>query len=338
MGDFHELVGDLTREQLNSDPYWCGVRVGKAARERDPRSWPQKLARSVGVHVWSCGRKLFGGAHLGDSGLTRDGALVYGRNPRSFDIFVYDALDHEVKGRAVALLLGLALVSPSRGDRGGVVVRSDFVNGLFAEGFADGFLRGDTVDVAELELAMRLSADVRSRVKDVLFGDGNVTSYPVGVDADGGVSSDGVSVLVAGSVGSGKSVALVDDAPVRNQFARPDMVLSLNGRTVEVYNPDGVPLSTIVDGRGVSLVNEATGERVSVPKSASRLFFVGGDVWYQRPDDGDPDLVFDNGWTARMLSSTVCYDCGAPVDVDGDRCDACEDKDYQEWASFGCDW
>lgn len=38
------------------------------------------------------------------------------------------------------------------------------------------------------------------------------------------------------------------------------------------------------------------------------------------------------------LSSTVCYDCGAPVDVDGDRCDACEDKDYQEWASFGCDW
>lgn len=41
---------------------------------------------------------------------------------------------------------------------------------------------------------------------------------------------------------------------------------------------------------------------------------------------------------ARMLSSTVCYDCGAPVDVDGDRCDACEDKDYQEWASFGCDW
>ena len=78
--------------------------------------------------------------------------------------------------------------------------------------------------------------------------------------------------------------------------------------------------------------------RGCVSKSASRVFFVDGDVWYQRPDDGDPDLVFDNGWTARMLSSTVCYDCGAPVDVDGDRCDACEDKDYQEWASFGCDW
>lgn len=39
-----------------------------------------------------------------------------------------------------------------------------------------------------------------------------------------------------------------------------------------------------------------------------------------------------------MLSSTVCYDCGALVDVDGERYDACDDKDYQEWASFGCDW
>lgn len=184
---------------------------------------------------------------------------------------------------------------------------------------------------------LRVSADVRSRVKDVLFGDGNTASQS-GEGNRGSVLSDGLNLLVAGSAGSGKSVALVDSAPTRNQFARPDMVLSLNGRNVEVYNPDGVPLSTIVDGRGVSLVNEATGERVSAPKSASRVFFVDGDVWYQRPDDGDPDLVFDNGWTARMLSSTVCYDCGAPVDVDGDRCDACEDKDYQEWASFGCDW
>lgn len=100
--------------------------------------------------------------------------LVYGRNSRPFDIFVYAALDHEVKGRAVALLLGLALVSPSRGDREGEAVRSDCVNGLFAEGFADGFLRGDTVDAAELELALRLSADVRSRVKGALFCDGMV--------------------------------------------------------------------------------------------------------------------------------------------------------------------
>ena len=52
------------------------------------------------------------------------------------------------------------------------------------------------------------------------------------------------------------------------------MVLSLNGRTVEVYNHYGVPLSTIVDGRGVFLVNEATGERVSVPESTSHVFFV----------------------------------------------------------------
>ena len=268
MGDFHELVGDLTREQLNSDPYQCGVHVGKVARERDPRSWPQKLARSVGVRVWSCGRKLFGGVRLGDSGLTRDGVLVYGRNSRLFDIFVYPSLDREVEWRAVALLLGLALVSPSRGDRGGVVVRSDCVNGLFAEGFADGFLLGDVCDWSELELAMRLSADVRSRVKDALAG-GDASH------ARRGAVSRGVApVLVAGSAGSGKSVALVDDMPTGSQFARPDMVLSLNGRTVEVYNPDGAALSVDVGDGGVTLVNEDTGEQVRVPESASHVFFV----------------------------------------------------------------
>lgn len=264
MGDFHELVGDLTREQLNSDPYQCGVHVGKAARERDPRSWPQKLARSVGVRVWSCGRKLFGGVRLGDSGLTRDGVLVYGRNSRLFDIFVYPSLDREVEWRAVALLLGLALVSPSRGDREGVVVRSDCVNGLFA----DGFLLGDVCDSDELELAMRLSADVRSRVKDALAG-GDASH------ARRGAVSRGVApVLVAGSAGSGKSVALVDDMPTGSQFARPDMVLSLNGRTVEVYNPDGAALSVDVGDGGVTLVNEDTGEQVRVPESASHVFFV----------------------------------------------------------------
>lgn len=94
--------------------------------------------------------------------------LVYGRNSRLFDIFVYPSLDREVEWRAVALLLGLALVSSPCGDREGEAVRSDFVSELFAEGFADGFLRGDVCDWAELELAMRLSADVRSRVKGVL--------------------------------------------------------------------------------------------------------------------------------------------------------------------------
>lgn len=343
MGYFHELAGDLTREQLNSDPYQCGVRVGKVARERDPRSWPQKLARSIGVHAWSCGRHALGMAHLGDSGLTRDGVLVYGRNSRPFDIFVYAALDREVKGRAVALLLGLALVSTPCVDREGETVRSNCVSELFAEGFADGFLRGDVCDWAELELAMRLSADVRSRVKDALAG-GDASRAQRGA-----VNRGGVPVLVADSAGSGKLIAdgrvessgigsgktVVARGGVSRLVARPDSVLSLNGRTVEVYNPDGVPLSTIVDGRGVSLVNEATGERVSVPKSASHVFFVDGDVWYHRPDDGEPDLVFDNGWAARMLSSTVCYDCGGPVDVDGELCDACEEK---EWASFGCDW
>ena len=268
MGDFHELAGDLTREQLNSDPYQCGARVGKAARERDPRSWPRKLASSVGIRSLSCTRRSMSAARFGGSGLTRDGVLVYGRDSHRFDILIYADLDCDVKERAVALLFGLALVSPHCGDRAGKTVRSDCVSELFAEGFADGFLRGDVCDSAGLELAMRLSADVRSRVKDALAG-GDASRAQRGA-----VSRGGAPVLVAGSAGSGKSVALVDDMPAGSQFARPDMVLSLNGRTVEVYNPDGVPLSTIVDGCGVSLVNEATGERVGIPESASHVFFV----------------------------------------------------------------
>lgn len=266
MGDFHELAGDLTREQLNSDPYQCGARVGKAARERDPRSWPRKLALSIGIRSLSCTRRSMSAARFGGSGLTRDGVLVYGRDSHRFDILIYADLDCDVKERAAALLLGLALVSPHCGDRAGKTVRSDCVSELFAEGFADGFLRGDARGVAELELAMRLSADVRSRVKAVLAG-GDASHA-----RRGAVNRGGAPVLVAGSAGSGKSVALVDDMPTGSQFARPDMVLSLNGRTVEVYNPDGAPLSTIVDGRGVSLVNEATGERVGIPESASRVF------------------------------------------------------------------
>ena len=65
-------------------------------------------------------------------------------------------------------------MSPSRGDREGEAVRSDCVSELFAEGFADGFLRGDVCDWAELELAMRISSAVRSHVKGALFGDGMV--------------------------------------------------------------------------------------------------------------------------------------------------------------------
>lgn len=268
MGDFHELVGDLTREQLNSDPYQCGARVGKAARERDPRSWPRKLASSVGIRSISCTRRSMNAARFGGSGLTRDGVLVYGRDSHSFDILIYADLDCYAKERAVALLLGLALVSPHCGDRAGKTVRSDCMSELFAEGFADVFLRGDSCDVAELELAMRLSADVRSRVKDALAG-GDASH------ARRGAVSRGVApVLVAGSAGSGKSVALVDDMPTGSQFARPDMVLSLNGRTVEVYNPDGAALSVDVGDGGVTLVNEDTGEQVRVPESASHVFFV----------------------------------------------------------------
>lgn len=65
MGVFHELAGDLTREQLNSDPYQCGARVGKAARERDPRSWPRKLALSIGIRSLSCARRSMSAARLG---------------------------------------------------------------------------------------------------------------------------------------------------------------------------------------------------------------------------------------------------------------------------------
>ena len=339
MGDFHEIAGDLTREQLNSDPYQCGARVGKAARERDPRSWPQKLARSIDIHAWSCGRHVLGRAHLGDSGLTRDGVLVYGRNSRPFDIFVYSALDHEVKARSVALVLGRALVSPPRVDREGEAVRSDCVSELFAEGFADGFLRGDACDVAELELAMRLSADVRSRVKDALAG-GDASRAQRGA-----VSRSGVPVLVAGSAGSGKCVvdgrvessgigsgktvvALQDD--VFRLAARRDSVLSLNGHTVEVYNPGGEPLSTVIDGRRVSLVNERTGESVRVPTHASHAFFVDGDVFFHYPNWGEPDLVFDDGWVERNRFPK-CRCCGAPVDVDGEACDACENDEWLDW-------
>ena len=273
MGDFHELAGDLTREQLNDSPYWRGVDVGRAARERDPRSWPRKLALSIGIRSFSIGRESLAGRRFGDSGLTRDGVLIYGSDSHRFEIFIYTDLGCDAKERAAALLLGLAIVSPHCGDRAGETVRSDCVSELFAEGFADGFLRGGACDSAELELAVRLSADVRSRVKDVLAGGNTVSAQTHVVAADNNLSG-GMNILVAGGVGSGKSVALVDDTPTGSQFARPDMALSLNGRTVEVYNPDGVPLSTIVDGRGVSLVNEATGERVGVPESASHVFFV----------------------------------------------------------------
>lgn len=338
MGDFHELAGDLTREQLNSDPYQCGARVGKAARERDPRSWPRKLASSVGIRSISCTRRSMSAARFGGSGLTRDGVLVYGRDSHRFDILIYADLDCDVKERAVALLLGLALVSPHCGDRAGKTVRSDCVSELFAEGFADGFLRGDARDVAELELAMRLSADVRSRVKAVLAGgDASHTRR-------GAVNRGGAPVLVAGSAGSGKRVvdgcvessgigsgrAVAARDRVFRLAARPDSVLSLNGHTVKVYNRDGIPLSTVIDGRSVSLVNERTGERVRVPTRASHVFFVGGVVLFHYPNWGEPDLVFDDGWVERNRFPK-CRCCGAPVDVDGEACDACNDDEFLCW-------
>lgn len=338
MGDFHELAGDLTREQLNDSPHWRGVDVGRAARERDPRSWPRKLASSVGIRSLSCARRSMSAARLGGSGLTRDGVLVYGCDSHPFDIFIYADLDCDVKERAVALLLGLAIVSPHCGDRAGETVRSDCVSELFAEGFADGFLRGDAYDSAELGLAMCLSADVRSRVKAVLAG-GDASRAQRGA-----VNRGGAPVLVAGSAGSGKRVvdgcvessgigsgrAVAARDRVSRLAARPDSVLSLNGHTVKVYNRDGVPLSTIVDGRDVSLMDEETGERVRVHTRASHVFFVDGDVWFHYPNWGEPDLVFDDGWVERNRFPK-CSCCGAPVDVDGEACDACNNNEFLCW-------
>lgn len=338
MGDFHELAGDLTRGQLNDSPYWRGVDVGRAARERDPRSWPRKLALSIGIRSFSSGRESLAGRRFGDSGLTRDGVLIYDSDSHRFEIFIYTGLDCDAKERAAALLLGLAIVSPHCGDRAGETVRSDCVSELFAEGFADGFLRGGACDSVELELAMRLSADVRSRVKDALAG-GDASRTQAGVANRGGVS-----VLVAGSagsgkcvvdgcvessgIGSGKTVAARDS--VSRLAARPDRVLSLNGHTVKVYNRDGVPLSTVIDGRSVSLVNERTGERVRVPTRASHVFFVDGDVFFHYPNWGEPDLVFDDGWLKRNWFP-ACGCCGAHVDVDGEACDACNNNEFLCW-------
>lgn len=271
MGDFHWLAGDLTHERLDENPYERGVDVGRFVRERYPRIYRGQGLEEVGVCVRGGFRDRFTIPRVRELG---DGNLYYDRARRRFIIVYSIDLDYDERVRVVVLSLGLAVVTEENKVSMGMRIDASRTNMLFARGFADGFLRGDTVvDVAELELALRLSADVRSHVKDVLFGDGNTASQS-GESNRGGVLSDGVSVLVADSAGSGKSVALVDDMPTGSQFARPDMVLSLNGRTVEVHNPDGAALSVDVGDGGVTLVNEDTGEQVRVPESASHVFFV----------------------------------------------------------------
>lgn len=271
MGDFHWLAGDLTHERLDENPYERGVDVGRFVRERYPRIYRGQGLEEVGVCVRGGFRDRFTIPRVRELG---DGNLYYDRARRRFIIEYSIDLDYDERVRVVVLSLGLAVVTEENKVSMGMRIDASRTNMLFARGFADGFLRGDTVvDVAELELALRLSADLRSHVKDVLFGDGNTASQS-GESNRGGVLSDGVSVLVADSAGSGKSVALVDDMPTGSQFARPDMVLSLNGRTVEVHNPDGAALSVDVGDGGVTLVNEDTGEQVRVPESASHVFFV----------------------------------------------------------------
>lgn len=322
MGDFHEIVGDLTREQLNSDPYQCGVDVGRAVFERYPRLCHGQGFEEVGVCVRGRFKDGFTIPRVRELG---DGNLYYDRARRQFVIEYSIDLDYGERCRIVALSLGLALVTAEDKVSMGMRVDASRTNMLFAEGFADGFLRGDVCDWAELGLAMRLSADVRSRVKDALAG-GDASSAQ-----RGGANRGGVSVLVAGSagsgkcvvdgrvessgIGSGKTVAARDS--LSRLAARPDSVLSLNGRTVEVYNPDGVPLSMVIDGRRVSLVNERTGERVLIPTHASHVFCVDGDMFFHY-------WVERNGFPA-------CCCCGSPVDVDGETCDACNNNEFSCW-------
>lgn len=319
-----DLPRVAAREQLNGDPYQCGVDVGKAARERYPHLVPEQVAEIIGVRVCEYSRH---GRTIPRVWRSSGGSLFYGRTDRRFLIEYESGLVGADRSRVVALSLGASLVALHSDGGVRVGVREE----RFARGFSDGLLGQHYYEAREIDDARIRASVIRSRVKDALFGDGAAASRAHGDGTDSALS-DGVNPLVAGSAGSGKSVALVDDAPVRNQFARPDMVLSLNGSTVKVYNPDGVPLSTIVDGSSVYLVNDATGERVRVPTRASHVFFVGGDVWYHYPTDGEPDLVFDDGWVGRNMTPR-CSCCGAPVDVDGEMCDACEGRLPPGWWS-----
>lgn len=320
VGGFYEIVGDLMREQLNGDPYQCGVRVGKAARERYPRLSPDWLAKTVGVRVCEYSR---GGRAIPRVWRSGGGSLFYSRTDRRFLIEYESGLVGADRSRVVALSLGVSFVALHSDGGVRVGVREE----RFAQGFADGLLGRPYYEAREIDEARIRSAVVRSRVKGALFGDGAAASRAHGADAD---LSGGLNPLVAGSAGSGKSVMLTDCAPVKRLVSRPDSVLSLNGRTVEVYNPDGVPLSTVIDGRRVFLVNEGTGERARVPTRASHVFFVDGDVWFHYPNWGEPDLMFDDGWVKRNRFPK-CRCCGAPVDIDGEACAACGNDEWLDW-------
>lgn len=317
-----DLLREVVREQFNGDPYGSGVEVGKAIHERYPHLVPEQVAEVIGVRVCEYSRQ---GRTIPRVWRSGGGSLFYSRAGRRFLIEYESGLVGVDKQRVVALSLGVSFVA-LHSDGG---VRAGVREERFAQGFADGMLGQSYYEAREIDDARIRSAVVRSRVRDVLFGDGEGASRAgEGGAADGGVSSDGLNILVAGSCGSGKSVALHDD--VFRLAARPDSVLSLNGHTVEVYNHSGVPLSTVIDGRGVFLVNERTGERVRVPTHASHVFFVDGDVWFHYPNWGEPDLVFDDGWVERNRFPK-CRCCGAPVDIDGEACDACENDEWLDW-------
>lgn len=332
-----DLPSVASRERIKGDPLRHGLEYGVAVHQRYPSLSPIRLAEELGALV--CERSR-GGRTIPRVWSVVGGSLFYSRKERRFLIEVDSGLDDADRSRIVAVLLGaLLIVSYNR------VFLVDYEKS-FARGFADGFL--NSVRVGGVSMAGG-EHYVRSLVRDTLFGDGELVRRAKRDDDMCSITFDGVSSLVSGSAGSGKLVAdgcvevsgigsgesmtVVGSVASLLPTPSPDSVVSLNGRTVEVYNRDGVPLSTVVDGRCVSIVNERTGESVKVPEGVSHVFFVGGYVRFHYLDWGEPDLVFDDGWELRQRVH-MCRYCGAGAVIDGDTCYSCGYKLPQGWLRY----
>ena len=332
-----DLPRRAERERIKGDPLRRGFEYGVAVHQRYPSLSPVQLAEELGALICERSRS---GRVIPKVWSVVGGSMFYSRKEHRFLIEVDSDLGSADRARVVAVLLGALLI---------VSYNRVFLAGYeksFARGFADGFLnsvRAGGVSMAGGEHC------VRCLVKDALFGDGELVRR---AKCDDGMCDDDsgvVSALVAGSAGSGKLVAegCVEVSGVGSGKSvdvggsvasplpapRPDMVLSLNGRTVEVYNRDGVPLSTVIDGRCVSIVNERTGESVKVPEGVSHMFFVGGYVRFHYLDWGEPDLVFDDGWVLRQRVH-MCRYCGARAVIDGDTCYSCGCDLPQGWMRY----
>lgn len=80
-------------------------------------------------------------------------------------------------------------------------------------------------------------------------------------------------------------------------------------------------------------VVRALGDNPALPRAAydglERVYGGGGGVWFHYPNRGEPGLVFDDGWVERNRFPK-CSCCGAPVDVDGEARDVCENE-WLDW-------